>query len=153
MWVPKNKITYVADILSNKFETPVKVLGLWVLSTHDRKKTYISRARTKPRGSLFGGIHKGKIIGTRTIGNNSLPSTTNVLLVECLMHNLIPISQLSDSFYDIIFNHKSCKVVSQKDGSVVFSGKRKNNIYQIKIFDLEKQNVKCLMPVNKEQLT
>lgn len=45
MWVPKNKIIYVADIPNNKVETPVIVPGLWVLSMHDEKKTYIPRSR------------------------------------------------------------------------------------------------------------
>lgn len=47
MWVPKNRIIYVADILSNKVDTPVMVPGLWVISTHDRKKVDIPRAETK----------------------------------------------------------------------------------------------------------
>src|ERR1051325_11392223 len=59
----------------------------------------------------FGGNQKGKIIGSRTTGNGSLPSIINVLLVDGLMHNLLSISQLSDNNYDIVFNQKSCKVV------------------------------------------
>jgi hypothetical protein len=91
----------------------------------------------------FGGNHKGKIIDSGTIGNGKLPSITNGLLVDDLMHNLLSISQLSDNGYDIIFNQKSCKAVSQKDGVVSFNGKRKNNIYKIRLSDLEDQNVKC----------
>src|ERR1051325_7789863 len=97
------------------------------------------------------GNQKGKIIGSRTIDNGSLPSITNVLLVDRLMHNLLSISQISDNRYDIIFNQKSCKVVSQKDGTILFNGKRKNNIYKIKHFELKSQNVKCLMSVDNEQ--
>lgn len=63
------------------------------------------------------------------------------------------ISQLSDNGYDIIFNQKSCKTVSQKDEFILFNDKSKNNIYKIKLSDLEKQNVKYLMPVNEEQWT
>ena len=76
----------------------------------------------------FRGDHKRKIIGSRILGSDTLPSITNVLLVVGLMHNLLSISQLSDNAYDIIFNQKSCKTVSQKDGSVLFDGKRKNNV-------------------------
>ena len=61
------------------------------------------------------------------------------------------ISQLSDNGYDIIFNQNSCKAVSQKDGSILFSGKRKNNIYKIDLSDLKSQNVKCLLSVSNEQ--
>ena len=67
------------------------------------------------------------------------------------MHNLLSISQLSDNGYDIIFNQTSYKAVSQKDGSVMFNGKRKNNIYKIKLSDLKNQNAKCLLIVQEEQ--
>ena len=67
------------------------------------------------------------------------------------MHNMLSISQLSDNGYDIIFNQNSCKAVSQKDGTILFNGKRKNNIYKIKLSELKSQNVKCLMSVNNEQ--
>jgi hypothetical protein len=96
----------------------------------------------------FGGNQKGKIVGSRIIGNGKLPSISNVLLVEGLAHNLLSISQLSDNGYDIIFNQKSCRVVSQKDGSILFTGKRKNYIYIIDLSDLKSQNVKCLLSVN-----
>ena len=99
----------------------------------------------------YKGNQKGKIIGSGTIGNGSLPSITNVLLVDGLMHNLLSISQLSDNGYDIIFNQNSCKAVSQKDGTILFNGKRKNNIYKIKLSELKSQNVKCLMSVDNEQ--
>src|SRR4051812_40364809 len=69
------------------------------------------------------------------------------------MHNLLSISQLSDNGYDIIFNQIPCKAVSQKDGFLLFNGKRKYNIYKIILSDLENQNVKCLVSINKEQWT
>lgn len=97
----------------------------------------------------FGGNHKGKIIGKGIIGNCTLPFITKFLLVKGIMHNLISISQLIDNGYDIIFNEKSCNIVSQKDDYVLFSGKRKNNMYKSKLYDLEKQNVKFLMLVNE----
>src|SRR4051812_29629713 len=99
----------------------------------------------------FGGDQKGKIIGSGTISIGNCPSITNALLVEGLTHNLLSISQLSDNDHDIIFNQKSCKAVSQKDGSILFTGKRKNNIYNIDLSDLEKQKVTCLMSVFEEQ--
>lgn len=34
-WVPKNKIIYVADILSNKVATPILESGNWILSAHN----------------------------------------------------------------------------------------------------------------------
>src|SRR3954453_16753413 len=87
----------------------------------------------------FGGDQKGKIIGSGTISIGNSPSITNVLLVEGLTHNLLSISQLCDNGYDIIFNQNYCKTVSQKDGSILFTRKRKNNIYKIDIQDLMSQ--------------
>src|SRR3954468_2295142 len=106
----------------------------------------------KPGGEVkFGGDQKGKIIGSGTISIGNSPSITNVLLVEGLTHNLLSISQLSENGYDIIFNQKSCKVVSQKDGSILFTGKRNNNIYKTDLQDLKNQKVTCLMSVSEEQ--
>src|SRR4051812_41839986 len=99
----------------------------------------------------FGGDQKGKIIGYGTICMGNSPSISNVLLVDGLAHNLLSISQLSDNGYDIIFNQKSCKVVSQKDGSILFIGKRKNKIYKTDLQDLKDQKVTCLMSVSEEQ--
>ena len=116
------------------------------------RKSMFQNLEFKAGGDVkFGGNQKGKIIGSGTIGNGNLPSISNVLLVEGLAHNLLSISQLSDNGYDIIFNQNSCKAVSQKDGSILFSGKRKNNIYKIDLSDLKSQNVKCLLSVSNEQ--
>lgn len=92
---------------------------------------------------------KGNLIGFITIHNESLHSIKNVLLVQGLMHKILSFAKLSDNGYDIIFNQKSFKVVSKKYGSVLFTGKRKNNTYKIRLSDLKTQNVKCLMFVNK----
>src|SRR3954463_11904697 len=99
----------------------------------------------------FGGDQKGKIISSGTISTGNSPSISNVLLVKGLAHNLLSISQLSDNGYDIIFNQKSYKAVSQKDDSILFTGKRKNNIYNIDLSDLKKQKVTCLMSVSEEK--
>lgn len=53
-------------------------------------------------------------------------------------------SQLSDDDYDIIFNQRSCKVISQQDGPVMFHGGRKNNIYKI-----NKDSVKFLLSIKR----
>ena len=76
----------------------------------------------------FGGNQRGKIIGSGTVGNGNLPSISNVLLVDGLMHNLLSISQLSDNGYDIIFNQNSCKAVSQKDGTILFKERGETTI-------------------------
>jgi hypothetical protein len=54
----------------------------------------------------FGGNQKGKIISIGTVGNSSL-SISDVWLVDGLHHNLLSISQLCDSNYDVMFNKDS----------------------------------------------
>ena len=46
LWVSKDKIIYVADILCSKVQTPVMVPGLWMLATHDGKKVYVPKPGT-----------------------------------------------------------------------------------------------------------
>ena len=46
IWVPKDKIIYVADIFSSKAKTPIMVPGHWLLATHDGKKAYVPKPGT-----------------------------------------------------------------------------------------------------------
>lgn len=46
IWVPKDKIVHVADVLSCKIKTPVMVPGLWLLTSHDGKKVYVPKPGT-----------------------------------------------------------------------------------------------------------
>lgn len=89
----------------------------------------------------FRGIHKGKIIRSNTKRNYSIPSVDNinVFLVEKLMHNILSISQLSDIDFDVFFNQMSYKADSRIYGFVLFSGTSGNNIYKIKLSNLQKQ--------------
>ena len=44
IWVPKDQIIYVADMLHSRIEKQVMVPGQWVFTTHDRRKAYVPRA-------------------------------------------------------------------------------------------------------------
>jgi hypothetical protein len=46
IWVPKEKIMYVADVLNSEVETPIMVPGLWMLATYDGKKVYVPKPDT-----------------------------------------------------------------------------------------------------------
>lgn len=46
IWVPKDKIVYVADILSNKVETPRIAYGKWMMSSLKGKKVYVPKFGT-----------------------------------------------------------------------------------------------------------
>lgn len=46
IWVPKDKIVYVAYILSSQVETSILVPRLWMLTSHDGKKSYVPKSGT-----------------------------------------------------------------------------------------------------------
>ena len=95
----------------------------------------------------FGGNQSGKIIGTGTIGNSST-SINNVWLVDGLEHNLLSISQFCDNGYDVLFEKPNCTVINKEDKSIVFKGKRVDNVYKINFSELADQKVICLLSVN-----
>ena len=98
----------------------------------------------------FGGNQSGKIIGTGTIGNSST-SINNVWLVDGLEHNLLSISQFCDNGYDVLFEKPNCTVVNKEDKSIVFKGKRVDNVYKINFSELADQKVICLLSVNDKK--
>jgi len=98
----------------------------------------------------FGGNQSSKIIGTRTIGNSSI-SINNVWLVDGLEHNLLSISQFCDNGYDVMFGKTNCTVINKDDNSIIFKGKRIENVYKINFSKLVDQKVICLLSVNDKK--
>jgi len=49
IWVPKNKIIPLADMLNSSKKTPIMVPGQWMLTTHDGRKVYIPRPPNEER--------------------------------------------------------------------------------------------------------
>jgi len=98
----------------------------------------------------IGGNQSGKIIGIRTITNSSI-SINNVWLVDGLEHNLLSISQFCDYGYDVMFGKTNCKVLNKDDNSIVFKGKRMENVYKINFSELVDQKVIGLLSVNDKK--
>jgi len=98
----------------------------------------------------FGGNQTGKIIGSGTIGNSSI-SINNVWLVDGLRHNLLSISQFCDNGYDVLFVKSNCTVINKDDQSIVFKGKRRNNVYKINFSELADQKVLCLLSMSDKK--
>ena len=84
----------------------------------------------------IGGNQSGKIIGTGTIGNSYLLS----------------ISQFCDNGYDLIFEKTNCTVINRDNKSIVFKGKRVENVYKINFSELVDQKVIFLMSMNDKKL-
>ena len=95
------------------------------------------------------GNKKRLIIEVGKIGIPPYPLVDNVLFVEGLKHNLLSISQLSDNGYDVSFNKDEC-IVHNNDGSLLFSTKRKDNLYKIRLSELSDQNVSCLLSFKED---
>jgi len=107
--------------------------------------------RMKEGGNVkFGGKQAGKIIGTGTIDNSSI-SINDVLLVNGLEHNLLSISQFYDNGYDVMFDKTNCTIVNKNDNSIVFKGKRMENVYKINFSELVDHKVVCLLSVNDKK--
>ena len=60
-------------------------------------------------------------------------------LVDGLRHNLLSISQFCDNGYDVMFDKTNCTVFSKNDNSMVFKGKRIDNVYKINFSELVDQ--------------
>ena len=98
----------------------------------------------------FRGNQKGLIIGVGKVCIPYYPSINNVLLVKGLKHNLLSISQLCDSGYNVTFNfNKDMCIIQNKDNSLLLSTKRQGNHYKIKLGDLSNQKVSCLLLVKE----
>jgi len=74
-----------------------------------------------------------------------------VWLVDGLRHNLLNISQFCYSGYDVMFDKTNCTIMNKNDKSIVFKGKRKNNVYKINFSELVDQKVICLLLVNDKK--
>jgi len=62
-------------------------------------------------------------------------------LVDGLEHNLLSISQFCDNGYDVMFEKTNCTVINKDDNSIVFKGKRIENVYKINFSELVDQKV------------
>jgi len=98
----------------------------------------------------FGGNQTSKIIGTRIIGNSSI-YINNVRLVYGLEHNLLNISQFCDNGYDVMFEKTNCTVINKDNKSIVFKGKKVENVYKINFFELVDQKVISLLSMNDKK--
>jgi len=145
IWVPKSEIVNVADIPKSKGKAKIMVRRQRLLKTYDRREVYVHHPYKKEGGNVtFGGNQAGKIIGTRTIGKSSI-SINNLWLVNGMEHNLLSISQFYDNGYDVMFDKSNCTVVNKNDNSIVFKGKRMENVYKINFSELVDQKVVCLL--------
>jgi len=74
-----------------------------------------------------------------------------VWLVDGVKHNLPSISQFCDNGYDVLFVKNNCTVINTDDQSIVFKGKRRNNVYKINFSELNDQKVLFLLSMSDKK--
>ena len=95
----------------------------------------------------FGNNDKGKIRGKGTIGKPNSAKIENVQYVEGLKHNLLSISQLCDSGFEVVFKPDICEVRQTSSNKLFFSGSRRNNLYVLELNDMSAES--CFMSLEK----
>ena len=114
-----------------------------------RKSSIFQSLSPKPSGVVtLGGNQKGMITSVCKICIPPNPPIDKVSLVKGLKHNLLSISQLCDSGYNVTFNKDMC-IIQNKKTSLFFSAKRQGNLYKIKLGDLSSQNMSCSLSVKE----
>jgi len=74
-----------------------------------------------------------------------------VWLEDGLEHNLLSISQFCDNGYDVLFEKANCTEINKDDKSIVFKGKRVENVYKINFSELDDQKVIYLLSMNDKK--
>jgi len=94
---------------------------------------------------IFGDNSKGDVIGLGKVAITLDHSITNVLHVDSLKYNLLPVSQLFEMGYNCLFTDKGVEVSKRNDSSILFTGRLKNKLYLV---DFSKRKAKletCLV--------
>ena len=72
----------------------------------------------------------------------------NVVLIECLKHNRLSISQLCDKGFKIIFDDFTCDILDKKTNARILFGFCENSVYMIDMLNLH-CNDTCLNAFNE----
>jgi len=114
----------------SRFQTLVSGLQIlkkiYVASDHVSKILRSLPARWRPRVTA---IEEAKDLNTLSV--EDLVSSLKVLGLE---HNLLSISQFYDNGYDVMFGKTNCTIINKDNKSIVFKGKRVENVYKINFF-------------------
>ncbi|RDX64045.1 hypothetical protein CR513_57442, partial [Mucuna pruriens] len=86
IWLPKNMIVLIVDLLDSRKETPIMILGQWLLTSHDKKKVYVPRTWAQVRRISN---QKSTIVGIDKINKHHFSSIDNVLFIKGLKHNML----------------------------------------------------------------
>jgi len=113
------------------------------------KQCFISFEKKEGGLVTFGNNDKGQIKGKCIIGKKNTTKIENVQYVEGLKHNLLSISQLCDSGFEVSFKPNICEVKQTSSGKVFFTGSRIKNLYVLYLDDLSAES--CFMGFEKDK--
>ncbi|XP_019265683.1 PREDICTED: uncharacterized protein LOC109243223 [Nicotiana attenuata] len=108
--------------------------GKWYVdsaySSHMTGDKNLFKEVTKINGGnvKFGDDLRGKIVGTGTVPFSNNCDIAEVYLVDGLNYNLLSISQLCDSGYEVKFKKTVC-TIEDEAGKIILPGKRYENVY------------------------
>ncbi|XP_070019757.1 uncharacterized protein [Nicotiana sylvestris] len=107
-----------------------------VCSSHMTGDKNLFKEVTKINGGSvkFGDDSKGKIVGTGTVPFNNNYDITEVYLVDGLIYNLLSISQLCNSRYEVKFKKIDC-AIEDETGKIILPEKRYGNAYILDSFE------------------
>jgi len=97
----------------------------------------------------FGNNDKGKIRGKGTIGKLNSAKIENVQYIEGLKHNLLSISQLCDSGFEVVFKPDICEIRQTSSNKLFFTGSRKKNLYVLDLNDMPAES--CFISLEKDK--
>jgi len=110
---------------------------------------FISFIKKEGGAVTFGNNDKGQIKGKGIIGKNNSAKIEDVQYVEGLKHNLLSISQLCDSGFEVIFKPNICEVKQVSTGKIFFTGSCKKNLYVLYLDDIPAET--CFMSIDKDK--
>jgi len=113
------------------------------------KHWFISFIKREGGAVTFGNNDKGQIKGKGIIGKND-STKIDVQYVEGLKNNLLSISQLCDSGFEVIFKPNICEVKQVAIGNIFFTASRKKNLYVLYLDDIPAKT--CFMSIDKDKL-
>lgn len=79
----------------------------------------------------FGDGNTSKVVGKGTIHAPGISSLENVLFVEGLKANLLSISQMCDSDYEVHFSKNDCYILDNKGKNIMHGTRTSDNGYGI----------------------
>jgi hypothetical protein len=94
---------------------------------------------------MFGDNSEGRVLGFGKIVVTTDHSICRILLIDSLNYNLLSISQLCEIGYKCLFTNKVVTFFRRCDGSHIFSGILKENLYLVDFNPEELELDKCLI--------